>query len=174
MSHLLSCCESILGVTVESVQGNQVYLEWTRTSVSFGKMAGPLEVLSIFNLKALPLEVRRECRDSFLDESGKWTLISILGGITGPPYELWQDPRCSSRLETGMSRNFLSCLNGVKTLSRLRREGGISLEPPPWKKASSHVEDRISWFFSSCGRKLGVPLKLHWGHQGPARVASGK
>ena len=121
-----------------------------------------------------PLEVRRECRDSFLDESGKWTLISILGGITGPPYELWQDPRCSSRLETGMSRNFLSCLNGVKTLSRLRREGGISLEPPPWKKASSHVEDRISWFFSSCGRKLGVPLKLRWGPYGPSRVASGK
>ena len=76
MSHLLSCCESILGVTVESVQGNQVYLEWTRTSVSFGKMAGPLEVLSIFNLKVLPLEVRRERRGSFPDEAGIWNLIS--------------------------------------------------------------------------------------------------
>ena len=29
-------------------------------------------------------------------------------------------------------------------------------------------------FFSSCGRKLGVPLKLQWRPQGPAHVASGK
>ena len=29
-----SCHESIRGVTVESVQGNQVYLEWIGTSVA--------------------------------------------------------------------------------------------------------------------------------------------
>ena len=29
-------------------------------------------------------------------------------------------------------------------------------------------------FFSSCGRKLGVPLKLQWRPHGPAHVASGK
>ena len=32
-----------------------------------------------------------------------------------------------------------------------------------WTRASSHVEGRVSWFFSSCGRKHGVPLKLRWG-----------
>ena len=52
--------------------------------------------------------------------------------------------------------------------------GWISLETPQQKRASSRVEGRISWFFSSCGRKLGVPLELQWGPQGPARVASGK
>ena len=31
LSHLPSCFESILGVTVESVQGNQVYQEWIGT-----------------------------------------------------------------------------------------------------------------------------------------------
>ena len=36
------------------------------------------------------------------------------------------------------------------------------------------VEVRISLFFSSCGRKLGVHLKLQWGSQGPACVASGE
>ena len=45
---------------------------------------------------------------------------------------------------------------------------------PQWKRASSHTEGRISWFFLSCGRKLGVPLELRRGPQGPARVASGK
>ena len=32
----------------------------------------------------------------------------------GPFLELLQDPQCSSRVETGMSGNFLSCLKGVK------------------------------------------------------------
>ena len=42
------------------------------------------------------------------------------------------------------------------------------------KKASSGVEGRISWSFSSCCGKLGVPLELQLGFQGPAHVASGK
>ena len=60
------------------------------------------------------------------------------------------------------------------TLSRFSRESEISLETLLWKRASSHVEGRISWFFSSCGGKLWVPLKLRWGPQGPAHVASEK
>ena len=43
---------------------------------------------------------------------------------------------------------------------RLKMEGGISLKMLQGKRASSQVEGRISWFFSSCGRKLGVPLEL--------------
>ena len=56
----------------------------------------------------------------------------------------------------------------------LRREGGISLETPQWKRISSRIEGKISWFFSSCGIKIGIPLELRWGPQGPARGASGK
>ena len=59
------------------------------------------------------------------------------------------------------------------TLSRLKREGGISFETLQWKGASSHVEGRISWGYSSRGRKLGVPLELRRGPQA-MRVASGK
>ena len=60
----------------------------------------------------------------------------------------------------GMSGNFLSCIKDVKEPLCLKREGGISLETPQWKRAYSHIEGRISWFFLSCGRKLGVPLEL--------------
>ena len=35
LSHLPLCFELTFGVTVESVQGNQVYLEWIGTSGSF-------------------------------------------------------------------------------------------------------------------------------------------
>ena len=69
LSHRSWCFESILGVTVESVQGNQVYLEWSGTSGSFGMVRRPLELLSTF----------------------KWR-----GGKNGALFELWWDPRCSS------------------------------------------------------------------------------
>ena len=58
-----------------------------------------------------------------------------------------------------------------RTLSGLRREGGISLETPQWKRASARVQGRISWFFSSCSR---VPLQLRLGPQGSTRGASGR
>ena len=41
-------------------------------------------------------------------------LILRRGVENGAPLELWQETRCSSRVETGMSGNFLSCLKGVK------------------------------------------------------------
>ena len=61
-----------------------------------------------------------------------------------------------------------------RDFSRLKREGGISLEMPQQKRASSRFERRISWFFSSGGSNLGVPVELQWGPQGSACVASGK
>ena len=76
LSQLPSCLEWIIGVTVESVQGNAVYLEWTWTLGSFRIVARPMEFLSSFMLRLAPLEVRQERRDSFPDEAGKWNLIS--------------------------------------------------------------------------------------------------
>ena len=52
------------------------------------------------------------------------------------------------------------------TLSRLKREGGISLEILQQKGASSLVEGTIC-VFQHCGRQLEVPLELRWGTQGP-------
>ena len=72
-----------------------------------------------------------------------------------------------------MSENFLSCSKNVRTLSRLKREVVISLETSWWKRASSGLEGRISWFFSSCTSKLGVPPELQRGPQGHGRGASG-
>ena len=48
-------------------------------------------------------------------------------------------------------------------------EGGISLEMMQWKVASSRIEGSISCVFLRCGRKLGVPLELQQGPQGPTR-----
>ena len=47
-----------------------------------------------------------------------------------------------------------------RALSRVKKEGGISLETVQQKRALSHVEWRMSWFFSSGTRKLRVPLEF--------------
>ena len=63
-----------------------------------------------------------------------------------------QNSRASSRVKTGMSGNFLSCSKGVKDLWKFQRLAVISLETPQRKWASSRLEGRTSWIFSSCGR----------------------
>ena len=60
--------------------------------------------------------------------------------------------RASSRVEMGMSGNFLNCRKGVKDPFKFQWLGVISLETPQRKWASSRREGRTSWIFSSCGR----------------------
>ena len=80
-----------------------------------------------------------------------------------------RDSRASSRVETGMSGSSLSCSKGVFRIRwNFQRLGVISLEKPQRKWASSHLEGRTSWIFSSCGRCLRRRP------QRPALVASGK
>ena len=76
LSHLLSYFESILGVTVESVQGSQVYLECIGTSGSFEMVARSLDFLWSVKLRPPSLEVQRERRDFFPDEEEKWSQIT--------------------------------------------------------------------------------------------------
>ena len=61
----------------------------------------------------------------------------------------WRDSRASSRVEMGMSGNFLSCSKGVKDPWKFQRLGVISLESPQRKWASSRLEGTTSWIFSS-------------------------
>ena len=51
-----------------------------------------------------------------------------------------------------MSGNFLSCSKGVKEPLEFQRLGVISLETPQRKWASSRLEGKTYWIFSSCGR----------------------
>ena len=63
-----------------------------------------------------------------------------------------RDSRASSRVETGMSGNFLSCSKGVKDPLEFQRLGVLRVETPYRKWASSPLEGRIFWIFLSCGR----------------------
>ena len=94
LSQLPSCLEWIIGVTVESVQGNAVYLEWIWTLGSFRIVARPMEFLSSFMLRLAPLEVRQERREMEPHLKMRRENVAFL--------ELWQDPQCSFQVDMGM------------------------------------------------------------------------
>ena len=106
-------CESILGLKVQAVQGKQVSLEWTETSGVSGNVGTTLEFLSPFLWRAPPLEMRRERRKFFPDHAGKIPFSRSRRRKRGSS-GCGRDSRASSRVETGMSGNFLSCRKGVK------------------------------------------------------------
>ena len=62
-----------------------------------------------------------------------------------------RDSRASSRVETGMSGNFLSCRKVVKDPLEVGEVRSDYPETPQRKWASSRLEGRTSWSFSSCG-----------------------
>ena len=63
-----------------------------------------------------------------------------------------RDFRGSSRVETGMSGNFLSCSKVVKDPLEVAEVRSDYPETPRHKCASPRLEGRTSWIFSSCGR----------------------
>ena len=63
-----------------------------------------------------------------------------------------RDSRASSRVETDMFGKFLSCSKGVKDPLEVPEVRCDYPETPQRKWASSRLEGRTSWIFSSCGR----------------------
>ena len=131
----------------------------------------PLDFLLTFLLRAPPLEVRREHWESFPYEAAKGTLISSGGVGNGASLELWRDHRCSSRGETALSGNFVSCCKGMKDPFEVQ-EGRCDF---PQNAAAE------KGLISPGGENLlvflelwQVLLELRRRPQGPTRVASGK
>ena len=71
---------------------------------------------------------------------------------------LWQRTWGSYQVVTGILRNLLICIKESSLLSSFELELGIALKALQGKRTSSCTEGGISWFISSCGGKLGVPL----------------
>ena len=74
----------------------------------------------------------------------------------------------------GILGNFLSCIRRVQDPFEAQEGRWDFSRDTQWRRASSRVKGIISWFFSSCARKLGFPLLFQLGPQGPTCVASGK
>ena len=90
-----------------------------------------------------------------------------------------RDSRASSRVETGMLGNFLSCSKGVKDPWKFQMLGVISLETPQRKWASSRLEGQPPGLFLVAAGALvlrrGPRDPLWWPQESPVamRVARG-
>ena len=111
--HVSPWCESILGLKVEAVQGKQVSLEWTETSGGLWECGTTLEFLSPFLWERLLLRCHGNAGNSFPTTQGKDPSSRARRRKRGSS-GCGRDSRASSREETGMSGNFLSCSKGVK------------------------------------------------------------
>ena len=136
-------------------------ISWNQPGLDPGSMTP--EFLSSFKLRPAPLEVWQEHWYIFPNESGKWTLTSRWGRKIGALLELWQDPRYSSRAETGMSGNFLSCIKGVKD----------PLEAQEGKWDFSQEATAEKGLISCWGENLLDFLELRWETWGSSWVTTG-
>ena len=112
-SHMPPWCESILGLKVDAVQGKQVSLEWTETSGGLWEWWHDPGVPLLSCGECLLLRCDGKAGNSFSTTQGKDPSSRARRQKRGSS-ECARDSRASSRVETGMSGNFLSCSKGVK------------------------------------------------------------
>ena len=113
MSHVPPWCQSILVLKVESVPGKQASVEWTETSGGSGK-GGPHWSSSRLSCgERLLLRCDWMAGNSFPNTQGKDPSSRARRRKRGSS-GCGRESRASSRVETGMSGNFLSCSKGVK------------------------------------------------------------
>ena len=113
LSHVPPWCESKLGLKVEQCRENRFPWNGLRHLGDSGNGGRTLGFLSPFLWRAPPLEMRWELGEFFPHDEGKDPSSRARRrkrGFSG----CGRDSRASSRLETGMSGNFLSCSKGVK------------------------------------------------------------
>ena len=136
---------------VEAVQGKDFPWNGLRHLGDSGYGRTTLEFISPFLWIAPPLRCDGNAWKSFPTPQGKDPSSRARRRKRGS-FGFWRDSRASSRVETGMSGNFLSFSKGVKDPLEFQRLGVISLRTPQRKWASSRLEGRTSWIYSSCGR----------------------
>ena len=113
LSHVPPWCQSILGLNVEAVLGKLVSLLWTEHLGDSGNSGTTQEFLSPFCGERLHLRCDGIAGNSFSTTQEKNPSSGTMKRKRGSSGCGW-DSRASSRLETGMSRNFLCCSKGVK------------------------------------------------------------
>ena len=65
-----------------------------------------------------------------------------------------------------------SSIKQIKAPHLFDWEQGIALHPMQGNRASSHIEGKVSWFFSSCSMNLGYILELRRGWPFETQVCS--
>ena len=113
LSHVPPCCESILGLKVEAVLGNSFPWNGLRHLGDSGNVERPWSSSRLFCGERLLLRCDGNPGNSFSTTQGKDPSSQSRRRNRGSS-GCGRDSRASSRVQTGMSGNFLSCSKGVK------------------------------------------------------------
>ena len=113
LSHVPPWCESILGLKVEAVLGKQVSLEWTETSGGLWERGMTWNSSRLSCGERLLLRCDRNAGNSFPTTQGKNPSTRARRPKRGSS-GCGLASRASSRVETDMSGNFMSCSKDVK------------------------------------------------------------
>ena len=113
LSHVPPWLESILGLKVEAMQGKQVSLNGLNIWGTLGMVARPWSSSRLSYGERLLLRSDGNARNSFPNTQGKDPSSRARRRKRGSSGR-GRDSRASSRVETGMSGNFMSCSKGVK------------------------------------------------------------
>ena len=113
LSHLPPWCESILGLKVEAVQGHRFPWNGLRHLGESGKGGTTLEFSCLSCGERLLLRWDGNAGNSFPTTQGKDPSSRARRRKRGSS-GCGRASRVSSRVESGMSGNFLSCSKGVK------------------------------------------------------------
>ena len=113
LSHVPPWCESIPGLKVEAVPRKQASLEWTEIWGTLGMVEAPW-ISSRLSCRERPLlRCDGKAGNSFPTTQGKDPSSRARRQKRGSS-GCGRDSRASSRVEMGISGNFLSCSKGVK------------------------------------------------------------
>ena len=113
LSHVPPWGESILGLKVEAVQGNMISWNGLRHLWALGMVTRHWSFSRLSCRERLLLRCDGNAGNSFPSTQGKDPSSRGRRQKRGSS-ECDRDSRASSRVETGMSGNFLSCSKGVK------------------------------------------------------------
>ena len=113
LSHVPPWCESILGLKVESVRGNRFPWNGLRHLRSLGMVTLPWSSSRLSCGERIHLACAGNAGNSFPTTQGKDPSSRARRQKRGSS-GCGRDSRASSRVESGMLRNFLSCSKGVK------------------------------------------------------------
>ena len=151
MSHVPPWRKWILGLKAEAVQGKRFLWNGLRHLGDSGNLARPWRSSRLSCGEHLILGCDGNAGKFFPITQGK-DPSSQARRRKRCSSGCGRDSRTSSRVETGMSGNFLSCSKGVKDPLEVSEFSVITPYLPQQKWASSRLEGRTSWIFSSCGR----------------------
>ena len=144
--------------------GHRGLLKWWQDSWSSSRVSSGDRFLMRCNGNAgIPFPMKQGYGPSSQYVEGKPGLFLSCGGTLSVPFEWRRLFRGICRVASRVSR----------TLSRLKREGGTSLEMSQWKRASCRIEGRISWFSRVAAANLGSLSSYYRDFRDPPIGASG-